>query len=105
MPDPSATADTTAVEDTVSTTGHLLRKRQDLEMLKHEPNQDNLAGNKQEYPESEIDDWDWDELEASPFKEATTSTQPSTKLPPLMIKEGATRGPGMSLNKHYKHSG
>ena len=43
-------------------------------MLNHEPNQDNFAGNKQEYPESEIDDWDWDELEASPFKETTTST-------------------------------
>ena len=58
MPDPLATADTTAVEDTISTTGHLPRKRQDLEKLNHEPNQDNFAGSKQEYPESEMDDWD-----------------------------------------------
>jgi len=94
MLDPLASADTTAVVDTVSTTGHLPRKKQDLVMMHHEPNQDNLAGNKQEYPESEIDDWDWDELEASPSKETTTSTQPPTKLPPLMINEGATRGPG-----------
>ena len=63
-------------------------------MLNHEPNQDNFARNKQEYPESEIDDWDWDELEASPFKGTTTPTQPPTKLPSLMINEGATRGPG-----------
>jgi len=94
MPNPLATADTIAVEDTISTTGHLPTKRQDLEKLNHEPNQDNFAGSKQEYPESEIDDWDWDELEASPFKGTTTSTQPPTKLPPLQINEGATMGPG-----------
>ena len=94
MPDPLASADTTAVVNTVSTTGHLPRKKQDLVMMHHEPNEDNLAGNKQEYPESEIDDWDWDELEASPSKETATSTQPPTKLPPLMIDEGAKRGPG-----------
>jgi len=94
MPDPPATADTTAVEDTVSTTDHTPRQRQDLEMRNHEPNQDNFARNKQEYPESEIDDWDWDELEASPFKGTTTSTQPPTKLPPLMNNEGATKGTG-----------
>jgi len=88
-----ATADTTAVEDTVSTTDHLSRKRQDLEELKHELNQDNSAGSKQEYPEYEIDDWDWDELEASPFKGTTTSIQPQTKLPPLRLNDGATRGP------------
>jgi len=94
MSDSLATADTTAVEDTAPTTGHLPGNRQDLEMLNHEPNQDNFAGNKEEYPESEIDDWDWDKLEASPFKGTTTSTQSPTKLPPLMINEGATRGPG-----------
>jgi len=94
MPDPLATADTAAVEDTVSTTGHSPRKRQDLETRNHEPNQDNFARNKQEYPESEIDDWDWDELEASPFKGTTNPTQPLTKSPPLMVNKGATRGPG-----------
>jgi len=47
------------------TPDHLTRKRQDPEELTHESNQDNFAGSKQEYPESEIDDWDWDELEAS----------------------------------------
>jgi len=53
-----AAADTTVVEDTVSTPDHLPRKRQDIEELIHEPNQDNSAGSKQDYPESEIDDWD-----------------------------------------------
>jgi len=72
MPDPSATADKTAVEDTVSTTGHSPRKRQDLEIRNHEPNQDNFARNKQEYPESEIDDWDWEELEIPPSRELPT---------------------------------
>jgi len=97
MPDPPATADTTTVEDTVSIIDHTLRKRHDLEMRNHEPNQDNFARNKQEYPESEIDDWDWDELKASLFKGTTSSTQPPSKLPPLMI-EGSTRGPG---HKYY----
>jgi len=48
MPDPPATADTTAVEDTASVTDHTPRKRQDLAMRNHEPNQDNFAKNKQE---------------------------------------------------------
>jgi hypothetical protein len=98
MPDPPATADTTAVEDTASITDHTPRKRQDLVMRNHETNQDNLARNKQEYPESEIDDWDWDELEASPFKGTNPSSQPPSNLPLLMINEGPTRGPG---HKNY----
>jgi len=67
-------------------------------MRNHETNQDNLARNKQEYPESEIDDWDWDELEASPFKGTNPSSQPPSNLPLLMINEGPTRGPG---HKNY----
>ena len=67
--------------------------RRDLEELKHVPNQDNSAGSKQEYPESEINDWDWDELEASPFKGTTNSTQPPINLAPLRANDGATRGP------------
>ena len=63
-------------------------------MRNHEPNQDNFARNKQEYLESEMDDWDWDELEASPFKGTTSSIQPPTKLPPLINNEGATGGIG-----------
>jgi len=38
---------------------------------------------KQDYPDSEIDDWDWDEIEASPFKETTTAIKrPAKLLPP-----------------------
>ena len=79
---------------TAPTIGHLPSKRQDLDRGNHEPIQDNLVGNKHQYPESEIDDWDWDELEASPFKGTTNPTQPLTTLPPLMINEGTTRDPG-----------
>ena len=66
MPDPPATAETNAVEKTAPITSHLPRKRQDLTKENHEPNQDSLVGSKQEYLDSEIDAWDWDELEASP---------------------------------------
>jgi len=65
-PDPLVTADTTASVDTMLTPDHQPKKRQDPEELTHESNQDNSAGSKQEYPDSEIDDWDWDELETSP---------------------------------------
>jgi len=98
MTNPPATADITAVEDTVSIADHTLRKMQDLETPNHEPNQDYFARNKQEYPESEMDDWDWDELEASPFKGTTTSIQPPIKLPKSIKNEGATVGIG---NKDY----
>jgi len=79
---PPATADMIAINDTVSITDYTPRERQDLEMPDHELNQDHSARNKQEYPESEIDDWDWDELKASPFKGTTTPIQLSTKLLP-----------------------
>ena len=72
MPDPRATAETTAEEETAPLIGHLPSKRLDLNKENHEPTQDNLAGNKQEYPDSEIDAWDWDELEASPPQEPPT---------------------------------
>jgi len=75
MTNPMATADMTAIDDMVSIADHTPRERQDLEMPNHEPNQDYSARNKQEYPESEMDDWDWDELEAPPFKGTTTSIQ------------------------------
>jgi len=88
-----ATADTTVVVDTMFTPDHLPRKRQDPEELKHESNQDNSAGSKQDYPESEIDDWDWDELEASPSKGTTTSIQPQKQSSPLKLNDGTTRGP------------
>jgi len=92
-PDPLATADTTATVDTMLTPDHLPRKRQDPEELTHESNQDNSAGSKQEYPESEIDDWDWDELEASPSKGTTTSIQPQKQSSPLKSNNGTNRGP------------
>ena len=58
---------------------------QDLEIApisRHEFSQDRSARDMQGYPESEMDDWDWDELEASPFKETTTATKRPVKTPP-----------------------
>jgi hypothetical protein len=75
---PPETADRTARDDTVSRTDHTPRERQDLAR----PDHDHSASNKQEYPESEMDDWDWDELEASPFKGTTSPIQPPTELLP-----------------------
>jgi len=76
---PPETADRTARDDTVSRTDHTPRERQDLAR----PDHDHSASNKQEYPESEMDDWDWDELEASPFKGTTSPIQlPTELLPP-----------------------
>ena len=57
---------------TAPTIGHLPSKRQDLDRENHELNQDNLARNKQEYPESEIDAWDWDSWKLPPPKEPPT---------------------------------
>jgi len=87
------TVDITAIVDTTFTPDHLPRKRQDPEELKHESNQDNSAGSKQVYPESEIDEWDWDELEASPSTGTTTSIQPQKQSSPLKSNDGTTRGP------------
>jgi len=37
---------------------------------------------KQDYPDSEMDEWDWDEMEAFPFKETTTAIKRPVILPP-----------------------
>jgi len=37
---------------------------------------------KQDYPNSEMVEWDWDEMEASPFKETTTAIKQPVILPP-----------------------
>ena len=61
--------ETKAADETASRTGHPPSIRQDPTKENQVLTQDNfpgLAGNRQEYPNSEIDAWDWDELEASP---------------------------------------
>jgi len=37
---------------------------------------------KQDYPDSEMDEWDWDDMEASHFKETTTAIKQPVLLPP-----------------------
>jgi len=66
MPDPPATTETNAAVETAPRIGHTPSNRQDLTKESQEPTQDNLVGNKQEYPVSEIDAWDWDVLFPGP---------------------------------------
>jgi len=75
-PDPLPTVDTTALGDTLPISDHLLREIEDPVAETCESKQDDSAVNIPEYPDSEIDDWNWDELEASPFKGVTISIQP-----------------------------
>jgi len=80
------TADMTAIEDPVLIVDYAPRKRQDLENPGHDPSQDHSASNKQDYPDSQMDDWDWDAMEASPFKGTATAIKRPTELPPPTAK-------------------
>jgi len=55
MPDPPAMTETKAADETASRTGLSPSIRQDPTKENQEPTQDNLAGDQQEYPDSEID--------------------------------------------------
>jgi len=90
MPDPPATTETKLAEETAPRTGYSPSIRQDPTKENQEPTQDNLAGNKQEYPDSEIDAWDWDELEASFSTRNSQPIQPPTIPPPTWGNEGTT---------------
>jgi len=93
MPDPPAMTETKAADKTASRTGHSPSIRQDPTKENQEPTQDNLAG-KQEYPDSEIDAWDWDELEACPPTGTFQPIQSPTTPPLVWGDEGTTRDPG-----------
>ena len=81
------------------------RKRQDLEIAPisgHEPSQDHSGSNKQDYPDSEMDGWDWDEMEASSFKETTTTIKRPVKLPPQTGNNHEVEG-GNRQNEYSDH--
>jgi len=86
------TADTTATEGPVLTVEYAPRQRPDIENSGHDPSQTHSAINNQDYPDSEMDDWDWDALEASPLKGTTTATQPPTALPPPTVNHEEEEG-------------
>jgi len=90
MPDPPATTETNAVDETAPRIGHSLSNRQDLTKENQATTQDNLVGNKQECPDSEIDAWDWDELEPSPPTGTSQPIQSPTTPPPVWGDEGPT---------------
>jgi len=94
MPDPPVTTETKAADETASRNSHSPSNRQDPTKENQEPTQDNLAGNKQEYPDSEIDALDWDELGASPPTGTSQPIQSPRTPPPVWGDEGTTRDPG-----------
>jgi len=80
------TVDTSVIEDPVLTVECAPRQRQDIETLGPDPSQTHTAMK----PDSELDNWDWDTLEASPPKGNTTATQqPTAQPPPTMSHEEA----------------
>jgi len=102
---PVETTDMTTIEDPVPTAHYTPRKMQDLEIAPiswHESSQDRSARDKQDYTESEMDDWDWDELEASAFKETTTATKRPVKTPPPTESNHEVEGDNMK-DDYFDH--
>jgi len=77
------------------------RKRQDIENPGHDPNQTHSASKKQDYPDSEMDDWDWDVMEVSPFKGTATTTKRPTALPPTIVNHEVEEG--HRQDDHFDH--
>jgi len=98
----AATAETTATEDPVFTEEYAPKKRQDIENPEHDPSHTHSTTNKQDYPDSEMDDWDWDELEASPPKGTTTTTQRPAAQPPMTVSYEEVEGNGKDHSYHQK---
>ena len=57
-----------------------------------DPKRDEPQVNTPEYPDAEIDDWNWDELEASPSIGETFPTQPQVSTHPHMLTNGSVNG-------------
>jgi len=93
IPGPPATTESKPADETAPRTGHPPSIRQDLTKEHQKLYQDNLAGNKHEYPDSEFDAWDWDELEASFPIGTFQPIQPPTTPTPIWGDEGTTRDP------------
>ena len=79
--DPPITVVTTALGSTLPIADHPLKEIEDPEArVRDDPatscdsKRDDSDVNILEYPDSEIDDWNWDELEASPSKSVTIPT-------------------------------
>jgi len=54
-----------------------------------------------EYPDSEIDDWNWDELEASPSTGETIPTQSQLNTHPHVLKNGFDSGSILGENRSH----
>jgi len=100
--DPLVTTEPKSADETAPGTGHPPNIGQDLTKEHQKLSQDNLAGNKQEYPDSEIDAWDWDELEASSPIRTFQPMQSLTTLPPTWGDEGTSRDPGHNVSLDHK---
>ena len=82
------------VNGTAPSPGHLPSTGLDLPKNHQKPSHNNPTSTKQEYPDSEIDAWDWDELEASSPIETFQPIQPLTTLPSTWDEEGTMLDPG-----------
>jgi len=96
------TVDTTTLGDTLHISDHPLRAREDPVADTCESKHDDSAANIPEYPDSEINDWNWDELEASPSKGVTISIQPQENTLPLVSKDGTHIGPTGEGNPNHE---
>ena len=101
-PDPLPTLDTTTLGDTLHISDHPLRAKEDSVADTCESKHDDSAANIPENPKSEIDDWNWDELEASPSKGVTISIQPQENTLPLVSKDGTHIGPTGEGNPNHE---
>ena len=105
-PDPLTTAATTTLGDTLLTSDYPLREREDPDAREREDpatetcdsKHDDSAVSIPEYPDSEIDDWNWDELETSPSMGATIPTQPQKNTLPHVLKNGPDSGSTLEEN-------
>ena len=78
------TADVTTTEDPVPIVDYTPREIHGSEIAltsHHEGSQDRSARDVEDYPESEMDDMDWDDLELSPFKETITRNKQRDEKP------------------------
>jgi len=84
MTTPTETADMTTTEDPAPALGYIPKEVQGLEIdptSHHRGSKDCSARAEEDYPESEMDDWDWDDLEQSPLKEPITRIKLREKTP------------------------
>jgi len=99
-PDPLTTAATTALGDTLPTSDYPPREKEDPD-VNCDSKRNDSAVSIPEYPDSEIDEWNWDEREASPFKGITIPIHQQNNMFPPGSKDGTDSGPTREENLNH----